>query len=87
MPTDKFPPVLASIKSDLSIFNPKIRQVYATGDAAVIAVSAPLKEAKEALKYLDPFPGQDDTSLPNDDNRPEKNSEARRSSCSSAPPR
>ena len=32
------PPVLASIESNSSITNPKYRQLYATGDAAVIAV-------------------------------------------------
>jgi len=36
----EIPPVVASIKSDGGIFNPRISQVYATGDAAVIAVSA-----------------------------------------------
>jgi len=60
----EIPPVVASIKSDVAIFSPNIRQVYATGDAAVIAVSATLKEAEEALEYLDPFPGQS--------NKPEK---------------
>jgi hypothetical protein len=31
------PPVLASIESDQKVFNPKVRQLYATGDAAIIA--------------------------------------------------
>jgi hypothetical protein len=31
------PPVLASIESDQKVFNPKVRQLYATGNAAVIA--------------------------------------------------
>lgn len=31
------PPVLASIESDQKVFNPRIRQLYATGDAAIIA--------------------------------------------------
>ena len=34
------PPVLASIESDAKMFSPKIRQLYATGNAAVIAASA-----------------------------------------------
>lgn len=33
----EIPPVVASVKSDGKIFNPAIKQVYATGDAAVIA--------------------------------------------------
>ena len=33
----EIPPVVASVKSDGRIFNPLIRQFYATGDAAVIA--------------------------------------------------
>ena len=32
------PPVYAHIESDLAFFSPKIKQVYATGDAALIAV-------------------------------------------------
>ena len=47
----EIPPVVASIKSDAKIFNPKIRQIYATGDAAVIAVS---KNSEATLKILDP---------------------------------
>ncbi len=47
----EIPPVVASIKSDGGIFNPKIRQVYATGDAAVIAVS---DFSEAALNNLDP---------------------------------
>jgi hypothetical protein len=38
--TGEIPPVVASVKSDGAIFNPKIRQVYATGEAAQI-VSIP----------------------------------------------
>lgn len=34
------PPVLASIESDARTFNPRIRQLYATGGAAAIAASA-----------------------------------------------
>jgi hypothetical protein len=33
----EIPPVVASVKSDGAIFKPAMRQVYATGDAAVIA--------------------------------------------------
>jgi hypothetical protein len=47
----EIPPVVASIRSDGGIFNPKIRQVYATGDAAVIAVS---EDPKAVLTALDP---------------------------------
>ena len=47
----EIPPVVASIKSDAKIFNPKISQVYATGDAAVIAVS---ECPKVTLAALDP---------------------------------
>ncbi|WP_291982989.1 hypothetical protein [Candidatus Accumulibacter sp. ACC005] len=36
----EIPPVIASVKSDGAIFNPRIRQVYATGDAAEIVVKA-----------------------------------------------
>ena len=32
--TGALPPVIAKIESDLKIFNPEIRQLYATGDAA-----------------------------------------------------
>lgn len=35
----EIPPVVASIKSDGGIFTPKIRQIYATGDAAEIVIS------------------------------------------------
>lgn len=35
----EIPPVVASIKSDGGIFNPRIRQIYATGDAAEIVIS------------------------------------------------
>lgn len=65
----EIPPVVASIKSDVAIFSPNIRQVYATGDAAVIAVSA---YPKKALEYLDPFPGQGTPPLPVEDHTPEK---------------
>jgi hypothetical protein len=47
----EIPPVVASIKSDVAIFNPTIRQVYATGDAAVIAVSG---APEVVLNILDP---------------------------------
>jgi hypothetical protein len=35
----EIPPVVASLKSDGGIFNPHIRQLYATGDAAEIVIS------------------------------------------------
>ena len=35
----EIPPVVASIKSDGGIFTPRIRQIYATGDAAEIVIS------------------------------------------------
>ena len=35
----EIPPVVASIKSDGGIFNPRIRQIYATGEAAEIVIS------------------------------------------------
>jgi len=44
------PPVVASIKSDGGIFSPKIRQVYATGDAAVIATGGPSPSRAQPLK-------------------------------------
>jgi len=45
------PPVLASIESDGQVFNPKIRQLYATGDAAIIASGGkPKKRTKSASK-------------------------------------
>jgi hypothetical protein len=37
--TGGLPPVAATIKSNLSIFKPKVSQVYATGNAAIIATS------------------------------------------------
>ena len=36
----EIPPVIASVKSAGAIFNPKIRQIYATGDAAEIVLKA-----------------------------------------------
>lgn len=54
----EIPPVVASVKSDGNIFNPKVRQVYATGDAAVIATGGkvsgrnqPLKGARELMFF------------------------------------
>ena len=35
------PPVVASLQTGGNVFNPKIRQVYATGTAAVRAVGTP----------------------------------------------
>ncbi len=53
------PPVVASIKSDGAIFSPRIRQVYATGDAAVIATGGrspgrtrPLKGQKGDMMFF-----------------------------------
>jgi hypothetical protein len=54
----EIPPVVASVKSDGKIFNPTIRQVYATGDAAVIATSGkvsgrsrPMQGARELMFF------------------------------------
>lgn len=54
----EIPPVVASVKSDGKIFNPAIRQVYATGDAAVIATggkasgrSRPMQGARELMFF------------------------------------
>lgn len=54
----EIPPVVASVKSDGKIFNPAIRQVYATGDAAVIATSGklsgrnrPMQGARELMFF------------------------------------
>ena len=54
----EIPPVVASVKSDGKIFNPKVQQVYATGDAAVIATGGkvaarnlPLKGARELMFF------------------------------------
>lgn len=46
----EIPPVVASVKSDGRIFNPAIRQVYATGDAAVIATGGPRKKRNQPMK-------------------------------------
>jgi len=46
----EIPPVVASVKSDNRIFNPTIRQVYATGDAAVIATGGPRKKRDRPMK-------------------------------------
>jgi hypothetical protein len=47
----EIPAVIASIKSDGAIFNPKIRQIYATGEAAEIVVSgAPDQNGGRRLK-------------------------------------
>lgn len=52
----EIPPVVASVKSDGKIFNPEIRQIYATGDAATIATGGkaparnrPMKGARELM--------------------------------------
>lgn len=44
------PPVFARLESDLSVLNPKIKQLYATGDAALIAVRRMAVPAAETLK-------------------------------------
>ena len=38
--TGALPPVVAKIESDLKIFNPEIRQLYATGDAAELVTKS-----------------------------------------------
>lgn len=54
----EIPPVVASVKSDGKIFSPEIRQVYATGDAAVIATGGktsgrnrPMKGTRELMFF------------------------------------
>lgn len=42
--TGALPPVVAKIESDLKIFNPEIRQLYATGDAAKLVTKEKIKE-------------------------------------------
>ena len=49
-PNGEIPPVVASVKSDGAIFNPTIRQVYATGDAAVIAAGGKLPGRNRTMK-------------------------------------
>lgn len=44
----KIPEVVASVKSDGQIFSPKMKQVYATGDAAVIATGGVKPDAVSA---------------------------------------
>lgn len=46
----EIPPVVASVKSDGGIFSPSIRQVYATGDAAVIATGGTSSNRNRPLK-------------------------------------
>lgn len=46
----EIPPVVASVKSDSRIFNPTIRQIYATGDAAVIATGGARKKRDQPMK-------------------------------------
>ncbi len=54
--TGAIPPVVARIESNLAIFNPEIRQVYATGDAAKLVTgnqsSAPSNKALSGKKRL-----------------------------------
>src|SRR5882757_6834672 len=40
------PPIVASIQSNLSIFNPKVNQLYATGNAARFATGATEREPR-----------------------------------------
>lgn len=54
----EIPPVVASIKSDGNIFSPRIRQIYATGNAAVIATggtvtgeSPPMKGTRKLMFF------------------------------------
>jgi hypothetical protein len=54
----EIPPVIASVKSDGKVFNPEVKQVYATGEAAVIATggrprgqSRPLKGDREMMFF------------------------------------
>lgn len=49
-PNGEIPPVVASVKSDGGIFSPTIRQVYATGDAAVIATGGKSANKSKPLK-------------------------------------
>jgi hypothetical protein len=44
------PPVVSSIKTDLAIFAPKIRQVYATGNAAMLVLTDPPPQEVEKLE-------------------------------------
>jgi hypothetical protein len=45
------PPIVSDMKSDLSVFNPKINQLYATGNAALIATGgAPDPDIGESSK-------------------------------------
>lgn len=46
----EIPPVVASVKSDGKIFNPTVRQVYATGDAAVIATGGEVSGRNRPMK-------------------------------------
>lgn len=39
------PPIISDLKSDLSIFDPKIEQLYATGNAALIATGGSRKDS------------------------------------------
>ena len=55
----EIPPVIASVKSDGAIFNPKIRQIYATGEAAEIVLrgagsgtqAKPLEGSKQLMFF------------------------------------
>ncbi|MEO8314205.1 MAG: hypothetical protein ABI645_05365 [Pseudomonadota bacterium] len=46
----EIPPVVASVKSDGKIFNPAIKQIYATGDAAVIATGGKATSENPQMK-------------------------------------
>lgn len=49
-PNGEIPPVVASVKSDGGIFSPSVRQVYATGDAAIIATGGKSTNQNKPLK-------------------------------------
>jgi hypothetical protein len=46
----EIPPVVASVKSDGTIFAPAVRQVYATGDAALIATGGKRSTRKQPMQ-------------------------------------
>lgn len=46
----EIPPVVASVRSNGAVFSPKVKQVYATGDAAVIAVGGQATASSQAMQ-------------------------------------
>lgn len=52
------PPVVASLKSDGKIFSPRVSQVYATGNAAVIATSREHSAAADAAEPMQDLSGK-----------------------------